>query len=125
MAEPTQNPYTQTDYLSDINVKIRDLEEKQNLIRDRILLIGENLIEEKDQGDEESINLKNSVKIIKEDINKIKRVVQRLIESQENLAKKTELEILKKQFKMFQPLEFARISDVKDLINEALNKKQK
>ncbi len=125
MAEPTPDQYTQTDYLSDINVKLRDLEERQNLIRDRILLVGENLIEEKDQGDEEIGELKNNIKAIIRDISKMKLVIQRLIESQENLARKTELQTLEKQFKMFQPLEFARISDVKDLINEALNKKQK
>jgi len=125
MAEPQQEQYAQTDYLADINVKLRDLEEKQNLIRDRILLIGENLIEEKEEVDKEISALKNKIKIIIQDNNKIKLALQRIIENQENFARKTELQILEKQYKMFQPLEFARISDVKDLINEALNKKQK
>ena len=122
MAEPTQDQYAQTDYLSDINVKLRDLEEKQNLIRDRILLIGENLVEEKDQGNEEISNLKNNIKAITNDINKMKLVIQRLIESQDNFARKTEIQTLEKQFKMFEPLELIRTQDAKKLIKEELTK---
>jgi len=124
MAEQPQDQYAQTDYLSDINVKLRDIEEKQNLIRDRILLIGENLIEEKDDVDEELGKIKNNMTTLVKEISKIKLAIQRLVEDRANFSRKTELAILEKQFKMFQPLEFARISDVKDLINEALNKKQ-
>ena len=39
-----------------------------------------------------------------------------------NLARKSELEILGRQAKMFQPLEFARIEDVKKIIKEELKK---
>ena len=36
----------------DANVKIRDLEERQRILQDRVLLIGENLIELKEKNQE-------------------------------------------------------------------------
>jgi len=107
---------------SDINVKLRDIEEKQNLIKDRLLLIGENLLAEKEETQLEVDSLKKQLFSLTSEVNKIKLAVQRLSESHQNFARKTELTILKKQFEMFQPLELARMSDVKALINEALNK---
>jgi predicted nuclease with TOPRIM domain len=118
-----QPDYQQQDpYATDLNVKLRDIEEKQNLIKDRILLIGENLISEKQETEEELHKLKLEMKNIQEEVKKIKLAIQRLAESQENFARKSQVDILERQFKMFQPLELARIQDVKDLINQALNK---
>jgi hypothetical protein len=119
--QPQAQPMDQTSmYLSDVNVKLRDIEEKQNLIKDRILLIGENLISEKTETEAEIIKLKTQLKNLSSDVHKIKLAIQRLIESQSNFARKGELEILERQFKMFEPLEFARISDVEKMIKDAL-----
>ena len=112
----------QDNYIADVNVKLRDIEEKQNLIKDRILLIGENLISEKQETEEELAELKAKINVLGEEVKKMKLAIQRLVESQENFARKSELQILERQFKMFQPLEFARMSDVKDMIDNALGK---
>ncbi len=124
MANAQQDSYMdQTNvFLTDINVKLRDIEEKQNLIRDRILLIGENLITEKEETEKEVSALKNGMKIVLEEMKKLKAVMQRIIENQDNFARKSELELLERQFKMFQPLDVARISDVEDIVKKMLEK---
>lgn len=109
-------------FLTDINVKLRDIEERQNLIKDRLLLIGENLVAEKEETENEIITLKSQVRNIEEEIKKMGLIIQRIIEAQDNFARKSEVEILKRQFKMFQPLEFARISDVEDIVKKAIQK---
>ena len=38
-----------TELLSEFNTKLRDIEERQRLIKDRVLLIGENLVEGKEE----------------------------------------------------------------------------
>lgn len=111
-------------YLADVNVKLRDIEEKQNLIKDRILLIGENLVTEKTQFDKAITKLKTDVRDMKSEIKKIKLAIQRIAETQSSFARRGEVEILERQFKMFEPLGFARISDVKDMIKEALDKQK-
>lgn len=126
MANEQQDAYMdQTNiFLTDVNVKLRDIEEKQNLIRDRILLIGENLVAEKEETEKELSFLKNEVKSVAEETRKIKLAIQRIIESQDNFARKSELELLERQAKMFQPLELARISDVEEIVRKMLEKQR-
>jgi len=112
-------------YISDISVKLRDIEEKQNIIKDRVLLIGENLITEKEGTDAEIASLKNSIFKINEDIRKLKLAIERIIDDSNNFVRKNEFEILQRQFQMFQPLELARMSDVRDMINQALRNRAK
>jgi len=50
---------------SDINTKIRDIEEKQRVLKDRILLIGQNLIDTKERNDEKILGMKKDIEIIK------------------------------------------------------------
>jgi len=122
MADENQNQYSQAAVVTDVNVKLRDIEEKQNLIKDRILLIGENLVAEKHETEAELFKLKTRLAEAESDIKKIKLALQRITESQETFARKSELDILSRQFEMFQPMEIARISDVEDIVRRMLQK---
>jgi archaellum component FlaC len=84
--------------------KIKDLEEKQNLLKDRLILIGENLIETKEEDSKKITELKRDVETIKEEIRKMKRFLEMVSEELSKFARKEDLEILSKQAKMFQPL---------------------
>jgi predicted nuclease with TOPRIM domain len=110
---------------SDIAVKLRDIEEKQSIIKDRILLIGENLVSEKQETEEEFKEIKNKISALEEEIRKLKITLQMLIDNINNLVRKNEFDMLKRQFEMFNPLELARVSDVKDIIAKALKKPEK
>jgi archaellum component FlaC len=110
--------------LSDISVRLRDIEEKQNLIKDRVLLIGENLISEKEGTNKEVAELKSKSFQLENDIKKLKMAIERLAEDSNNFVRKNEFQILQRQFEMFQPLELARISDVRAIVKEEL-KRQK
>lgn len=122
--QESNQDYSQ-EILANVNVKLRDIEEKQSLIKDRILLIGENLISEKKDLEEELMQLKMQMKKLEEENYKIKSAIQRLVDSQDSLARKSEVQILERQFKMFQPLEFARISDVENIVKRELQKQKK
>jgi len=111
------------DFLADINVKLRDIEEKQNIIRDRILLIGENLITEKEENNKEIAELRGKMIDIEEELANSKLALDRILEDRNNFARKTEFDILKRQFQMFQPMELARISDVEDIVRKIIKKK--
>jgi hypothetical protein len=121
MADEQQYPNPNESLFSDISVKLRDIEEKQNIIKDRVLLIGENLISEKEGVDIEIQEIKASIMKNEEDIRRLKLAIERIIGETQNFVRKNEFEILQRQFKMFEPLELARISDVKDMIEKALN----
>ena len=111
-----QNPITET------WVKIRDLEDRQKLLRDRILLVGKNMIESKQESDSTLIELKKDIETLKQETEKIKQILFSISEELSNTAKKSELISLENQYKMFSPLELVRIKDVENLIEKKLRK---
>lgn len=122
MAEEQYNQAN--DALADISVKIRDIEEKQNIIKDRVLLIGDNLVSEKEEISNEIQELKGKLFANTEELKKIKLALERIIDDLNNFVRKNEFQILQRQFEMFQPLELARISDVEEMIQKALKNRK-
>ena len=95
--------YQNYEYI-DPNIKLRDLEEKQRVLKDRIILIGQNMIETKEENAEKILELKKDVEILKESMERIKSFLQTIANELSKFARKDELEILSKQVKMFEPL---------------------
>jgi len=128
MADQNQQEDYFNSFVSSINTKLRDIEEKQSIIKDRVILIGTNLISERDKVDEEISEMKKNLLDVTNDLKRIKLMLNGLTETNSNFAKRTELEILERQFKMFQPLELVRVSDVENIVRTVLdtreNKKQ-
>lgn len=120
MVEYQQDPISAL--LSEFSTRLNEIEEKQRLIKDRILLIGENLISTKEDYSKQEFEIKRQLKQISSDISSLKQLIYRVVNELPNLAKKSELEILERQVKIFQPLEFARIKDVKDIVKEEIKK---
>lgn len=107
----------QEDYVYASQISIRDLEEKQRLLKDRMLLIGQNLIEIKERTEMEITELKRSIEELKQTLERVKSFLETASSEFSKFARKEELEILRKQAKMFQPLEFVRKSDLEKLKN--------
>ena len=100
---------------SNASVRIRDLEEKQSILKSRLLLIGKNFLDTKEETNENIIEIKKDVERIKQDVERIKSFLESISNEITKFAKKEDLDILSKQAKMFQPLEFLRKSDLKKL----------
>jgi len=105
----------QTDYvgqaLGEVNIRIRDLEERQRILKDRLLLIGQNLLETKEKTSQSILEIKKDLEIIKQNIERMTSFLETASGEFSKFAKKEDLEILSKQAKMFQPLEFIRKKD--------------
>lgn len=102
-----QTNYTEQ-YFGDINSKMKDLEEKQRILKDRLLLIGQNLIETKEETNQKILEMKKNIEIIKQNMNRIISFVEIASNEFSKFAKKEDLAILSKQAKMFQPLKFRK-----------------
>ena len=102
-------------FIGEINSKVRDLEEKQKINKDRILLIGQNLIETKEKILEKNLEMKKDLERIKQDIENIKSFLETISKEFSKFARKEDLEVLTKQAKMFQPLEFVTKKDLEKL----------
>ena len=81
---------------------LRDVEEKQRVLKDRMVLVGQNLIETKEKTEQEILEIKKDLEFLKESVEKIKSFIETISGEFSNFAKKDDLEILRKQAKMFQ-----------------------
>ena len=101
----------QVDYsgqFGEITAKIRDTEQKQKIMKDRLLLIGENLIELKDKTEEKFLGIKKDIETMKQTLDRLSSFLETVSGEFSKFAKKEDLEILTKQAKMFQPMDFVR-----------------
>jgi hypothetical protein len=85
----------------DITPRLRDFEQKQSLLRERVLLLGQTVIDERDKTFSEVQELKSAVMKLKEETLRMKEVLQRITEQLSGLARKEELMILQRQFDLF------------------------
>lgn len=126
MAAPiSQQPDPLNAIITEFGIRMNELEEKQRLLKDRVLLIGNNLISTKEEHDKQFLDIKKQLKSLEQEIKTIKQLNERIINEIGNFARKSELEILKRQFKMFEPLEFARFRDIKQIVKDELQKVNK
>jgi len=120
-----QTPIQQTPtsaLLTEFSTRLNEIEEKQRLIKDRVLLIGENLISTKEELDKETSEFKNQIKQIDFELKSLKQLVERITNELGNFARKSELEILDRQIKMFKPLKPVRTEDVKRIVREEMRR---
>jgi predicted nucleic acid-binding Zn-ribbon protein len=106
---------TQSDYsmrFFEEITKIKDLEEKQRMLKDRLLMIGESLVEIKEETDSRILEIKKDLEMIKQNIERLMSFLESASSEFSKFAKKEDLEILSKQAKMFQPLDFVRKKDL-------------
>jgi len=90
-------PIIQQQYSSDVSSKVLDIEEKQRLLKDRILLIGQSLIEEREKNFREIQEVKKSLLQTKEENTRIKELLERVTEQINNLARREEVFALQRQ----------------------------
>jgi hypothetical protein len=119
-----QETYDSNEILSNIGVKIRDIEEKESILKDRVLLIGENLINQRNDLDQELVEIKVKLMELEAEIKRLKLTMQGILENADSFVRRNEFDILKRQFEMFQPLELVRISDVEKIINKTIKNNQ-
>ena len=88
-------------FFSDVNTRIRDLEERQRLMKDRVLLISDSFVKERDKNFNEIQEMKGIVEILREENIRLKELLMRMTELVNRAARKEELMILQRQFDLF------------------------
>lgn len=88
-------------FFSEINTRLRDIEEKQRLLKDRIILIGQSFVDGKEKIFKDHLEMKKEVIKLKDENLRMKEFIQRISERLDDLARKEELMILQRQFDLF------------------------
>ena len=95
--------------------RIRDSEDKLDLLKERLLLLNQTFISEQGRMNMELSAIKESMRMINDDTSKIKDGMERIIKESSDFARREELAMLERYIKMFDPIK-KMIKD-KDLEN--------
>ena len=109
---PEENSYADQNQLLNINSRAKDLEERQKILKDRLILIGQNLIEMRERTNEKILEIKRDIEILKQGMDRMISFLESASSEFSKFAKKEDLEILSKQARMFQPMEFITREDL-------------
>jgi hypothetical protein len=110
--------------VSDLGTRIREVEERTNFVKERLLLFGKNLIETKENIED---RVKNTDKQLGQSIQEFKKIsnnIKSIEEEMNNFVRKDEIILVERMLKDFQPLEFIRTKDLEEKVLEILSKKQ-
>ena len=88
-------------FYSNDQMRLRDLDDHLRLLRERVLLIGQTLISEKEKSLIEIREIKTSIFQLKEENTRIKEILSNMTEQIDKLARKEDLSILQRQFDLF------------------------
>lgn len=90
-------------YSADMGFRLRDLEEKQRILKNQILLIGRNLIEIREKNIREILEIKKDTELIKSNMERLASFLETTSEEFQKFARKDDVDILAKEMRMFQP----------------------
>ena len=88
-------------YFVDVNTRLKDIEERQRLLKDRLLLIGKNIIEDRDSMFAELQEVKKNMLKIKEENLKMQEFFKRIADQLSDSARKEEVLMLQRQLDLF------------------------
>jgi len=111
-----ESTQTAQDIIFEIVTRVRDVEGKYNLLRDRALIINQNMVEQyqKTHGEFKAIN--EDIKNIKEDIFQIKETLKHVISELDHFSRKEDLRVLEKYINLWNPMKFVTEEDVRRII---------
>ncbi|MEM4326239.1 MAG: hypothetical protein QXU40_02970 [Candidatus Pacearchaeota archaeon] len=102
---PEKENKRDSQYEFEVITKIKDIDEKQRLLKERLSIIGQNLIESKEKINNEILEIKRDINILKRNIERVISFIETISSELSKFAKREDLEILYKQARMFQPFD--------------------
>ena len=119
MASVEQVQTQQQDFFVDLASRLRATEGKYNLLRDRVLIINQNMIEEWKKTTEELHLVNDEIKEMKVDMFRMKETMKHFLKEMELFARKDEVKFLEKYINLWDPMKFVTSEE----LNKALEKK--
>ena len=110
--------------LTDFSTKIKDLEERHDMLKEKVMLISQSFLKDGDRTSKEFALLKSDLRDIKMDMERMKEGIQHIIAESADFSRKEELATVEKYMKIWEPLKFVKEEDVKRMIDEALAEKK-
>jgi|SRR3989344_231180 len=98
--------------------RLRLIESRYGMLRDRMIIINQNMIEEYKKLGQEIKILDSEIKDMRKDVVVIKDALNAISREMKNFSKIEDLKVLEKYINFWNPLKFATEEDVLRIINE-------
>ncbi len=121
----TEEQSQEQNFYFDMSTRIREIEGKYNLLRDRMLLINNNMIEEYKKTTTEIKLVNEDVQEIKVNIYRIKEALRHLLKELDSFARKEDMKFLEKYINLWNPMKFVTEQDVKNIIKNEIKEVEK
>ena len=115
----------QQDFYLDTIARVRTLEGRYNLLRDRVLVINNNLIDQYKKTLTEVRVINDDIKEIKSDIFKIKEALKHLLKELELFARKEDVKYLEKYINLWDPMKLVTEEELNKALEEFRKKGKK
>ncbi len=96
----------------DFNERLRILESRYTLLRERMLIINQNMINEYKKSGETLKDINQEVYTLKKDMAELKDVMNKILKELNLFAKKQDLKVVEKYINFWNPLNFVTENDV-------------
>ncbi len=116
MAAQEQYEVDFTYVVSELGARVRTLENKYNLIGERLLMVNQNMIDEYKKLIKELKIMNSDMHEIKVEMANVKETMNMLVKEMENFASKNQMKVLEKYMDLISPLKFVTEDQVRELI---------
>jgi len=110
------------DFAYIVNAKLNGVEEKTDMLREKILALDETFFAQEEKFNKEINLIKEDIKQIKEELLSVSEGLQGILREITNLSRKEEVRAIERMVKMWEPLKFVKADELKEMIEEALEK---
>ncbi len=111
--------------LNELNTRLRILEGKYNLTRERMLIINQNMLDHYKKTNVDLKSIEEDLSEIKESLEVLKNAIKTIMKEIKFLARKEEVKVLEKYINMWNPLKLVTREEVEELIEKRLKNAKK
>tara|TARA_Y100000310_G_scaffold254288_1_gene261352 strand:- start:113 stop:481 length:369 start_codon:yes stop_codon:yes gene_type:complete len=111
--------------MEDLDFRMRLLEDRYSKVRDRLILMNQNMIDEFKLFNDSFETLTEEMRLMRKDLDEVKEVTRNLLRTSKQFADKKKVKVLEKYINLWNPLNFVTEKEVQKLIEVNTNSRQK
>ena len=111
--------------LNEFGLRITNFEERIRILEDKINTLNNTTINQEKEFNEDISGLRQDIQNMKSILIELKERVSYVINEMPSFVRRDELKIIERFIKLWQPVKFARIEDVKRIVDEKIKDTEK
>lgn len=111
--------------MEDLDFRLRLVEDRYSKVRDRLVLMNQNMIDEFKLFNSSFETLTEEIRLLRKDLEEIKEASRNLVRASKGFADKQKVKALEKYINMWSPLNFVTEKEVLTIIETEVGKNSK